>query len=349
MKKHLLFVLALLLAYLLFFPVAIDPMRWEVPTNAGFTGSFTSNQRLVNTQYRFSGQCYKCEDVAVDALGQIYGGSERGEIVRFDTKGQREVLVNTGGRPLGLDFDPEGNLWIADADQGLLCLDTNLQLTTHSTTYQNKDFAFTDDLEVGADGIIYFSDASWKFGIKDYKLDLLEHRPNGRLLAYDPATRTTSLLLDSLYFANGIAVAEDASFVLVNETGKYRVKRYWLQGAKKASVDILIDNLPGFPDGISRGTQGVFWLAFTSPRQAKMDFILERPFLRKILVRLPSFVQPKPNNYSFLIGLDQNGKVLYNLQDPAGAYAQIASVQQWGKQLYLGSLYEDGIGVYELE
>ncbi len=349
MKKYLLAITFLLLAYLLLFPVSIDPAAWDVPANPGFTGDFERNQRLAKVNYLFPEQCYKCEDVAVDRLGRIYGGSERGEIIRFDTAGHREVLVNTGGRPLGLDFDQQGNLWIADAKQGLLCLDSNLQLTTHSTSYQGKDFAFTDDLEISGDGIIYFSDASWKFGIEDYKLDLLEHRPNGRLLAYDPTTQTTSLLLDSLYFANGIAIASDDQFVLVNETGKYRIKRYWLKGNKKGQVDIFIDNLPGFPDGVSSGDQGIFWVAFTSPRQAPMDFILGRPLLRKILLRLPDFVQPKPTNYSFCIGLNREAKVVYNLQDPAGGFGQISSVQQWGKQLYLGSLYEDGVGRYELE
>ncbi len=327
----------------------MTPVKWIPPIDQGFVDAFQQNDYLVSTQYLFEGKCHKCEDVAIDKDGNIYGGSEEGDLIRFNQKGQQKILVNTGGRPLGLDFDSLNNLYIADADKGLLLWDTLHQLTTLSTECNGKKFAFVDDLEVGSDGKIYFSDASWKFPVAQYKMDLLEHQANGRLLAYDPITKKTRLLLDNLYFANGIAVAKNGNFVLVNETGKYRVTRYWLKGPKKGTHDILIDNLPGFPDGISRGENGIFWIGFTSPRQKNLDGLMPYPFLRNIVVRLPDFLQPKPVNYSFVIGLNSEGKVIYNLQDPNGKFAQITSVQQKGEQLYFGSLFENGIGLFELK
>ena len=350
MKKRylVLIICSVTLAYLCFYPVSMDPANWTPPTNLGFKGTFQQNQKLESIQYLFANQCHKCEDVAIDKNGNIYGGSEEGDLIQFSPSGQRKVLFNTNGRPLGLDFDSLGNLYIADADKGLLLFDKSKQLTTLSTECNGRKFAFVDDLEVGTDGQIYFSDASWKFPIAQYKLDLLEHRPNGRLLSYNPKTKKTSLLLDDLYFANGIAVAKDGSFVLVNETGKYRVTRYWLKGPQKGKHDILIDNLPGFPDGISRGENGIFWIAFTSPRQKNLDGIMPYPFLRKMVVRLPDFLQPKPIDYSFVIGIDSKGTVKYNLQDPKGKFAQITSVQQIGSDLYFGSLGENGIGRFKL-
>ena len=142
-------------------------------------------------------------------------------------------------------------------------------------------FGITDDVEVGRNGKIYFSDASHKFSFHDYKMDLLEHRPNGRLFEYDPVQDELRLLLDDLYFANGVAVAADLSFVLVVETSAYRVRRYWLEGARKGQNDVFIQNLPGFPDGISRGTNGVYWMTLVSPRNPKLDRLMEKPFYRK--------------------------------------------------------------------
>ena len=350
MKKRYIFltIIALILAYLLLYPVKIDPISWTPPEDKGFTGDFVVNKKLKAIKHLFPGQCYKCEDIAVDSMGRIYGGSEHGEIVRFDTDGTRKVLVETGGRPLGLHFDKQGRLLIADSFKGLLRLDSTNQLEVLSTEHGGKKFAFTDDLELGPDGMIYFSDASSKFSILEFSQDIMESRANGRLLSYNPETKETKMLLDGLFFANGIAVSEDGSFVLVNETSRYRVTRYWLKGAKKGQSEIFIDNLPGFPDGISRGENGIFWLAFTSPRQAPLDGLLSKPFVRKIVARLPSSFQPAPENYSFFIGPNAEGKVLYNFQNPDGDYGQITSVQQFRNKLYLGSLYEDGVGVYEL-
>jgi sugar lactone lactonase YvrE len=348
MKKRYLFLAAilLLLGWLLFWPVPIAPVAWTPPPNPGLSGPFAPNDQLDRLEYRYAGQCAQCEDVSIDSLGRVYGGSATGQIIRFDGE-RREVFAETGGRPLGLDFDRHGNLLVADAERGLLAIDSTGKVAVLSAQEGGRPFKFADDLEVGPDGTVYFSDASSKFGVADYKLDLLEHRPNGRLLAYDPANGQTRLLLDSLYFANGIAVDPTGQFVLVTETGAYRVRRYWLAGPRQGQDDILIDNLPGFPDGISRGSDGIFWMPIISRRNALLEWLMPRPWARRIVVRLPDFLQPAPERYSFVLGIDAQGEVVYNLQGPSGKFAQISSVQEYGGKLYLGSLGEDGIGMAE--
>ena len=143
----------------------------------------------------------------------------------------------------------------------------------------------------------------------------MEHRGNGRFLAYDPKTKTTRTLLRDLSFANGVAVSPDQSFALVVETAKYRVHRVWLSGPKAGQSDIFIDNLPGFPDGITSNGKGKFWLALVTPRDETLDKLLPQPFLRKVVMRLPKFLQPAPKRYSFVLGLDLNGQVTDNLQN----------------------------------
>ena len=97
-------------------------------------------------------------------------------------------FARTDGRPLGLHFDANGHLIVADSEKGLLSVDPSGVVAVLATEHGGKPFGVTDDLEVGPDGVIYFSDASWKFPFSGYKLDLMEHRPNGRLLAYYPST-----------------------------------------------------------------------------------------------------------------------------------------------------------------
>jgi hypothetical protein len=149
--------------------------------------------------------------------------------------------------------------------------------------------------------------------------------------------------MDGLYFANGVAISPDQSFVLVVETGKYRVRRFWLDPARRPQSDIFIENLPGFPDGISSDGRSRFWVALISPRNPLLDRLLPRPFLRKILLRLPASFQPAPARDSIVLALDSSGRVVENLQDPEGRYAQISSVQEHGGFLYFGSLGEDAL------
>lgn len=341
-------VILLLLGYLLLFPVQVDPVSWRPPRAPALEGKYEVNNDLSRILVLYEDECQACEDVAIDAQGRLYGSSVTGEILRFDgSKAEAELFINTGGRPLGMHFDFLGNLLVADADKGLLSIDATGQLTTLVTSFEELPFGMTDDVEVARNGKIYFSDATHRFTFHDYKKDLLEHRPNGRLLEYDPVLQETKLLLDDLYFANGVAVAADQSFVLVVETGAYRVRRYWLKGNRAGQNDVFIQNLPGFPDGISRGSNGIFWLTLVSPRNPQLDKMMEKPFQRKILARLPDALQPAPERYSFVLGINERAQIVFNLQDPKGKFAQITNAQEYEGQLYLGSLADNGIGTIQ--
>lgn len=341
----LILLMAALAAYLIFWPVAIDPQAWQPPEAPEFEGVYAPNSRLQSIARLGEGQGVGPEDVAIDAEGRIYAGMVDGRIVRLAPDGSGgEVFADTGGRPLGLAFDAAGNLIVADADKGLLSVAPDGAIAVLATGAAGVPFRFTDDVDIGADGTIYFSDASAKFGYPDSIADVFEHRGNGRLLAYDPAKKTTRVLLDGLYFANGVAVSPDQSFVLVAETSSYRIMRYWLKGGKAGTAEIFIDNLPGFPDGISSNGRGMFWLAIFAPRNPTADAMAPFPFLRKIVWRLPDALKPKPERYTIVLGLDGNGRVVHNLQDPDGRYAPVTSVEQHGAVLYLGSLTEPAIG-----
>lgn len=337
------FIIAVALIYLLFWPAPFDPVAWTPPEAPPLTGVYEPNTRLAAVERLGSGVDFGPEDVAVDDEGRIYGGMEQGRIVRFQPDGSRyEGFADTGGRPLGLHFDSRGNLVVADAHKGLLSISTEGVITVLATEAGGVPFGFTNDVDIGSNGTIYFSDATYKY--KDYILDALEHGGNGRLLAYDPERQETRLLLDGLSYANGVAVSPDQSFVLVCETWKYRIRRYWLTGPSKDQSDIFIENLPGFPDGVSSNGKDTFWLALVTPRDAQIDSILPHPLIRKSLFRL-GWLRPAPKRYGFVLGLDPSGRVVHNLQDPSGThYDTVTSVEEHQGMLYLGSIAQDAIG-----
>jgi sugar lactone lactonase YvrE len=334
------------LAYLLQAPVPIDPVEWTPPNPPRLTGLYRPNQRLAAIQRLGEGMGVGPEDVAVDRQGRIYGGVEDGRIVRLAPDGSgAEDFATTGGRPLGLDFDGAGNLIVADAFRGLLSISPDGQATVLTTEEGGVPFRLTNDVDVAADGTIYFSDTSRKFPLDMYWAELLEHRPNGRLLAYDPASGDTRLVLDSLYFANGVAVSPDQQSVMVVETGKYRVRRVWVAGERAGTSEVVIENLPGFPDGISSNGRNGFWLALIAPRNAELDqSLLQSRFMRRLIWRLPESFLPVPGEYGFILRLDARGSVADAPQDPRARYRQISSVEQVGGSLYFGSLVEAAVG-----
>jgi sugar lactone lactonase YvrE len=343
-------ILTAALGYLLLAPVPITPGAWTPAPAPALTGQFEKNRRLSPVQKLSLGEGHNPEDVALDAEGKIYAGFEDGRIMVLQPDGtQPRVFANTTGRPLGLIFERDGNLIVADAIKGLLSINKSGEIRVLASEADGEKFECLNDLDVGADGTIYFTEASHKFPMSRHVEDLLEHQPNGRLLALDPQTQRPRTLLRGLYFANGVAVSPDQTFVLVAETGKYRIRRHWLKEPKMGQTDVFIDNLPGFPDGISSNGRDKFWLALVTPRQALVDRMLPYPFVRKIIVRLPKFLRPGPERYSFVLGLDSNGRVVDNLQnDSPDCYAQIANVVERNGALYFGSIGEDTIGRFSL-
>lgn len=77
-----------------------------------------------------------------------------------------------------------------------------------------------DAVVEASDGSVYFSDASTKFEYDKLVLDLLEAKPYGRLLKYDPITRKTTVLLDGLWFANGVALSPREDYIVICESWK---------------------------------------------------------------------------------------------------------------------------------
>jgi sugar lactone lactonase YvrE len=349
MKRIILRLLIILIvgsiAYLLLWPVPIDPVAWNPPPMPELTGVYAQNTELAKIE-RLNVNGYAPEDVAFDSQDRIYCGTDDGHIFRFQPDGTRpEVFSDTYGRPLGLAFDSAGNLIVADAIKGLLSIDSGGSITVLSTQADGVPFRCTNDLDIAADGTIYFTDASYRFALTGLKADLLEHRGNGRFLSYDPKTKQTRTVLRGLYFANGVAVSPDQSYALVNETGTYSIRRVWLKGEKQGQSETFIDNLPGFPDGLSSNGRDIFWVAIVNRRDAMLDTLLRRPFLRKVVLRLPNFLQPAIKRYAFVLALDANGKVVRNLQDPSPqCFAEIANVVEHKGSLYFGSIGESSIG-----
>ena len=332
-------------AYFTFWPVPIDPVAWRPSPNPGMTGVFAANDRLQGIrQLPVPGP--GPEDVASGPDGWLYTGLQDGRIVRLRPDGgPAEIFVSTGGRPLGLQFDRSGNLIVADAFRGLLSVSPSRQVRVLSNRAGYERFLFTNDLDIATDGGIWFTDASRRFDQHHWILDFWEGMATGRLIRYDPAASRADVRLDGLRFANGVALGPDDAFVLMSETVSARITRFWLKGPKAGRTEPFIQNLPAYPDNISYNGHGIFWVALASPRVDALERLAPHPQMRKAVFRLPPALRdPQPQKFGWVIGLDLNGKVVYNLQDPSRTYGPISSVNEISGQLYLGSIGMEAIG-----
>ncbi|TWD52063.1 SMP-30/gluconolactonase/LRE family protein [Pseudomonas sp. SJZ131] len=327
--------------FLLLMPTKVHPLAWTpAPAPSMVSGVYADNQRLKDVE-RIGAADIDGPEALLLEEGALITGLHDGRVIRSSLDGKtRTLLTDTGGRPLGLARHPNGMLVIADGLKGLLSLDALGQVIPLTTEANGVPFGFTDDVAIDKSGhYAYFSDASSRWGYGKDGAAIIEHGGDGRLLRYDFQSGKTEVLLEKLEFANGVTLGPDDAYVLVNETGAYRISRYWLSGPKAGTHDVFIDNLPGMPDNLAFNGRDRFWVALYAPRNALLDATAPHPFLRKMIARAMT-VLPKPiEKRGFALGLDLDGKVIANLQDASdGNYSPITTVREYGEWLYFGSL-----------
>lgn len=324
----------------------LRPVKWKPPKAPELEGVYAPNRLLDVVERLTLPEGRGPEDVVVDADGRVYTGIEDGRILRFDAPGATPTVISsTYGRPLGIELDANGHLIVCDAYRGLLRIDpVDGVVDKLVTEFLDRPLKLTNNAAIASDGTIYFSESSSRFDLSEYKRDLMEHRPSGRVLAYHPDSGQLELVAEGFYFTNGVALSADESWLAVAETGAYRITKVWLTGPEAGTREVLIDNLPGFPDNLSRGEDGVFWAPMASLRQKPLDALMLLPQVRALADKLPDRLQPEPTRYGLVLGIDETGQVVHNLHGPAGAYAVITGVREHDGWLYLGSLEEDAVG-----
>ena len=363
-RKKWLLVLALVVVLILYFglwPVPIKPVSWKAPAWEGYQGVHAVNDKFTAVEVISLGGDTQPEHIVLAEDGKLYASVTRGNILRMNPDGtNQEVYANTGGRPLGFDFDSAGQLIVADAHRGLLSISPDRQITLLADKVAGDPIRFADAVVVAGSGKIYFSDATTRFYAKDgivgggpedvSSLDIIENSATGRILEHNPATQATRIVGKGISFANGIALSNDETMLFVAETGRYRVWKIDIMandldvGQDTQQASVLLDNLPGFPDNLMRGLDGKIWVGIPGPRIAALDKFAGAPFIRKLFMRLPRFLGPSPVHYGHAIAFTEDGEVVADFQDPVGAFPTITGVTETVDRLYLHNLNKQGLG-----
>lgn len=353
-------VLLLALVVFIALPSPIDAIAWSPSPAPAAEGVLAPNDLLRDAQLLGVDEFSRPEDVTFDVQGRMYSamGMENGtdgRIIRVtfaeDGTPSYETFANTEGNPLDLRFAPDGNLIVADWVNGIVSIDLEGVVTTVvpiDTVIEGAPFRRPDGVAIGSDGMIYYSEGSRRDGVYNAFHEVIEARSWGRLLAYDPATQISRVLIPELYFGNGVVLAPDESFVLVADQYRYRIARYWLSGAQAGTWDYLVENLPGFPHNIHFDESGLLWVALNSGRVALLDNLHPTPFLKNQLAKLPQawFLNPHPpetaRGVGSVIALDAQGEIVTSLQNPPASLNTLSAAYPFAGSLYIVSL--DGSG-----
>ena len=294
------------------------------------------------------------EDVVVGLRGRdegaVFTGTEDGSIFRVSHDGRHvERVAHTGGRPLGIELDLDGRLLVCDAHRGVLRIDTASGAVEQVTdSVHGRRMVFCNNAAIASDGTVWFSDSSTKFGIEHWKDDLVQDTRTGRLLRLATDGRI-DVVLDGLAFANGVALSRDEQFVAVAETAARTVVRHWVTGERKGRRDFLVADLPGYPDNIARGSDGLIWVTIASPTDPLVERLQRGPqWLRRQVTRIPEKVQPKVKRTVRVQAYDDAGRLVHDVDVRTGDYHMVTGVREHEGRVWLGSLNEPAVAVVDL-
>jgi sugar lactone lactonase YvrE len=282
--------------------------------------------------------------------GSVYTGTEDGAIWRVRHDGRRiEQVAHTDGRPLGIEIDPDGRLLVCDARRGLLRVDPGTgSVEAVTDRVAGVPMVFCNNAAIAADGTVWFSDSSVHFGVDRWKDDFVQDTRTGRLLRLG-SDGEVEVVLDGLRFANGVALAADESYVAVAETAARTVVRRWLTGPRAGERDLLVTDLPGYPDNIARGSDGLIWVSIASPRDPLVERLQKAPMaVRRMVTRIPAALQPKPKRTIRAQAFDDDGRLVHDLDVPAEGYHMVTGVREHDGRVWLGSLHESAVAVVTL-
>ncbi|VDK70877.1 unnamed protein product [Cylicostephanus goldi] len=124
--------------------------------------------------------------------------------------------------------------------------------------------------------------------------------------------------------------------------GMSRILKY---SPSSKTVDVLIDNLPGYPDNIRQADDGKLWVPLAALRSDGDNWLAARPALRNLLTKLLSpqavnaIAEWMSSKYGLVLKVDvETGKITESLHDPEGRVSDITTAIEDGHgNLLLGS------------
>ncbi|XP_055945476.1 adipocyte plasma membrane-associated protein-like isoform X2 [Argiope bruennichi] len=373
----------------------VNPVKYTSQLPEKFSGGLATNELLDKAERLHENNILWPESFA-EYKGQLYTGLGDGRIVRITDK-EVVPITRTGkdcegifeehicGRPLGMTFNKEGRLFVADAYHGLFSIDINtgkkVNILPSKTIVEDLPLTLLNSLTFDdKEENLYITQSSSRWNISHVIVSIIEHDTSGRLLKFNMKTKKVSVLLKDLAFPNGVVLSHDKNALLVAEGMQNKVFKYHIGGPKKGLNEELSMLLPGEPDNLKRSKNG-YWVTVATARSQENPTLLDRfsdkPFWRALLLHihrlttLPistvlKFVPDKRAkeigfelltgrliadyllDYGLVLEFDDKGNILRSFHSPSGKITHLSEAFEHNGYLYLGSWRNKYLGRLKL-
>lgn len=361
--------------YMKFEPISVKP---PLPLK----GPLALNNKLNNAERLFENEIKGPEGLAM-YKNELYTTLHNGyvvklvndklvPVVKFGQDCDHEWEESKCGRPLGMKFFND-SLYVCDAYYGVFKVDMATgkyeQLVSMDMPIEGKVPRTPNSVTVASDGMVYWTDSTTADSLEDGLYSFLASG-SGRLVKYDPKTKTNEVLIENIHFANGVGLTSDESFVIVAELSLSRIYRYYLKGPKKGTTDVFTERLPGLPDNIQEDGSGGFYVTLVVPVDEENSFLTQKlgpyPLIRKFLSRLIYLIEAPtkfidevfPNYYMkqlkywlaniesisltsgkriTVVRLNKEGEIIESLHSTDGKITMISDIITFNGYYYLGS------------
>lgn len=337
-------------------PAPIEAHYFDAGPAPVMEGVLEPNDALAACEILGADEILHPEELEIDAQGRIYASTEDGTIVRLtigdDGAYEVEVYARPGGRPNGISFDPAGRMLVSDGwDVGPQWIDPDGGVSAFPIEHGQAS-------AISRDGTVYLPRYGNAGRSDDLMVDVLlrisEAAPDGEILAYDPETGQTRVLMTGLLWPDGVALSAAEDFLLAGEVTASRIQRVWLTGPKAGTQEIFAQNLPGSVDGLASDGHGLFYASIPVLRSPILDWFHRHPRAKEQVAKLLSpwlaklLLSTTPGaaqGYALVLVLDEDGNIVRSLQDPETAIGPgVNAAEPHGGFLYIASLGGRGIG-----
>lgn len=288
------------------------------------------------------------EDAAIAQDGTVYTALRNDGLLLRIRPGAREMeqVADIGGRGLGCEVMADGRVLVCNADLGLQAVDPRTGKVEALLPQRfGQRFTLCNNASVARDGTIYFSESSTVYPLDRFRHDIVEDTRTGSLMRWKPGQAEPEVLLDNLGFANGVVLDAEETFVLVAETARCRIHRVWLD---TGHAEIFAET-PGYPDNMSLGSDGLFWVALPTEKNGMVTRLHFMPlFIRKMVAALPESLQPQIPRVCWVMAFDGGGRPVHFLAGDPDTYHYVTGVRERDGVVWLGSINEEALGRFEL-
>jgi len=190
------------------------------------------------------------EGPAFDAAGDLYFVDiPWGRVFRADPAGKVDLVAKYDGEPNGLKVMADGSLLVADYKNGVMAIDPATgAVTPRCTRYRLEAFKGVNDLCVGRDGTVWFTDQG-QTGWQDPTGRVFRLRPDGAL----------DCVMTGIPSPNGIVLSKDERVLYVAVTRANAVWRAPIMpdgAVSKVGTFIQLSGGLSGPDGLALTADG---------------------------------------------------------------------------------------------